>query len=278
MKEWNRKYKEIITKALNWPIEINKRTGEEIKVNPGALFFQLNLSSRELPIPFNRQYKPHIAASEHAWMLMGTRKISWLQKHTKIWNKFSEDGKLTSAYGYRWRESFGRDQLAMAIEALKKDNSDRQVVLNSWHPGEDGLGEKNHKNVPCPTQIVINIVNKRLHVTVLMRSSDLAVGLPYDVMTYALFLDAMATECRVENGYLSFCLAHAHLYTKHERNLGFKHWAPLGKKDDIPCWLPGWNVSTILANPDGYMEKVKEASKIWRYSIHPWNPTMEVFE
>ena len=66
-------------------------------------------------------------AAEVAWMLSGSKSIKWLQKYTKIWDAFAdENGHLETAYGNRWKQAFGVDQIANIIEKLTEDPSSRQ--------------------------------------------------------------------------------------------------------------------------------------------------------
>ena len=49
--------------------------------------------------------------------------------------EYSDDGiTLQGAYGFRWREHFGGDQLSVIIERLRNDNTDRRCVLQMWDP------------------------------------------------------------------------------------------------------------------------------------------------
>ena len=160
----------------------------------------------------------------------------------------------------------------MAIDTLAENPSDRQIVLTAWNPHEDGLGERQHMNVPCPTQVVLNVVNNRLHATVAMRSSDLFVGLPYDVMVYSMLLVSAASELNLEPGVLGFSLAHAHVYEDHVQYIHHVSWDESWHNPKMPTWP----ISGILASPDAYVSEVKKQSKA---ATHPttWDPRPEVF-
>ena len=69
-----------------------------------------------------------------------------LRKYTKMWDEFIEaDGTITSAYGYRWRHYFGRDQLNQLVEHLREEPHSRQGVVITWDAGDDGLYGKGLK-------------------------------------------------------------------------------------------------------------------------------------
>lgn len=225
-------YMDLIFQLVGGPVhtEVNARTGAGIRAIPHPVHLLIDLQGG-LMLPGNRAYFPHIAAAEVAWMLKGTQSPDFIMKHApKLWSKFIEDGKLKTAYGYRWRSHFGRDQLGLAVFALKKDPTNRQCWVQAWDPSSDGLAfGKQPKNIPCPVGFTVNIIKGRLNLSVFIRSSDVYVGLPYDVMGYAILASLIANELGVEVGHLSVTLAHAHLYDVH---------LDLAKDDLSRIWNP----------------------------------------
>ena len=185
------------------------------------------MTKRFIPVINFRKVFPNVAASEIHWFLSGSQRVSDLGPASNLWASFTEaDGEtVQAAYGYRWRHHFGTDQIHNALEALRKDPSNRRVVVNAWDPYDDTPfimpGGVVQKNVPCPTQFILSIVNNRLNMSVVIRSSDVFVGLPYDVMGHALIMDLFLMSLRekypyLDMGVLHFVLAHAHLYAIHE--------------------------------------------------------------
>lgn len=180
---------------------------------------------------------------------------------------------VKAAYGYRWREHFGRDQIRLGVEALRKDPTDRRVFISAWDPMEDGLGTAGQKNVPCPASFNLTVLEGQLHSSLFLRSSDIFVGLPYDVMGHALLLDALAHELRLRPGILHVTLGHAHLYESH-----WDMTAEMMKQEPVvpQLQLPGWKMSQIERNPDDYVLRLAEEAK-----QHVWpayNPKPEVVE
>ena len=147
--------------------ELNTRTGQRIRVLPGGASFRVDLAPGALPVIGIRKPFPHIAAAETAWCLLGHNHVDWLRRHTPVWDRFADDQPCTvcegrgshdngsiesrcencggsgqvfwlqQAYGNRWRNTFGVDQLAVGLERLMADPSDRRVWISSWDPGED---------------------------------------------------------------------------------------------------------------------------------------------
>ena len=264
------------------PEETNARTGVKVRFIPGGTSFKLDLSNGRLPIPGNRAYFPHVAAAEAAWQTLGTQDPTFILKHApKLWSKFVEDEVLKTAYGYRWTRHFGRDQIALAVEALRADPTNRQVWVQAWDPAADGLGQPNQpKNIPCPLGFSLTRSDNRLHISVFLRSSDVFVGLPYDVMGYALLLDMLSAELGVVPGTMHFTLAHAHIYEPHWEAAyvsitdGMHPDGGWARRHEpaLPCW--SW--TSVKNNPEGYVQQVRTMAS--RVDRPKFNPMPEVIE
>ncbi len=244
--------------------EHNARTGHTIRVgNPTS--FVLDLEDGRLPVCGIRKTFPRTAAAEVAWFLQGRKDVTFIRDYAPIWDAFVEDDGHTvaGAYGHRWRNHFGRDQIGDAVKALIDNPSDRRVFISAWDPGLDGLG-KPSKNVPCPVGFTLSITGGRLNSTLLIRSSDVFVGLPYDVMGHALLMAAfMATinKAREERmmqpltlGKMQVSLAHPHLYEVH---LVMANAALISPPSDDTIIMPTWGLRRIVAIPDAYVAEVK---------------------
>jgi len=269
-------YKDLLESILFWGVEeFNERTQTRIRALPGGYAFKLDLSDGRLPVAGNRRYWPKVAAAEVAWQFMGTKSPDFIMKHApKIWGDFIENGELRTAYGYRWMKHFGRDQIEMALRQLKENPTNRQLYVTAWDPSCDGLGGPNQpKNLPCPVGFAISHLAGQLHLSLFIRSSDVFVGLPYDVMGYAFLLDAFAASCSKRPGTLHVTLAHPHIYDPHREMVqeclksGQPHcvWT-----QDVEPQLPAWTIEHIKEDPEGYLEQVKILSS--RVNSNPWNP------
>lgn len=212
-------YQELLESLLEEGVtQHNHRTGHDVFVLPGGASFKLNLRDGVLPVPASRKVWPGTAAAEVAWFVTGSKDIAFLQhRRHKMWDKFVEPGTTTvlGAYGHRMRSAFGRDQLLKAVYALRQDATDRRVYVSIWDPREDGLGAAGQRSVPCPVGFTLSVVDGRLHSSLLIRSSDVFVGLPYDVMGHSILMSILAASVGVRLGSLHVTLGHAHLYDEH---------------------------------------------------------------
>lgn len=246
--------------------EVNSRTGRIIRMLDGGCSFRLDVSDKLLPVPGRRRVYPKTAAAEVAWFLRAERSVRWLERYAKIWSKFVEaDGETVDAsYGYRWRRHFGRDQMLLAIGALSANPTDRRVFVSAWDPGGDGLGAPNQKNVPCPVGFTFSITpDRRLHSSVLIRSSDVFVGLPYDVMGHAILMQVVASSIEKTSGKdlplgtMQMTLAHPHLYEPHfEMAMDTMRQVPV---DERPTLQP-FDIWAVDADPDALVDAYEAES------------------
>jgi thymidylate synthase len=303
-------YRDLLFEITNHGVtEINARTKAKIKMIQGGYSFKLDLTNGRLPVAGNRRYYPHVAAAETAWQFMGTQDPTFIVgKAPKLWSKFVEtevyeDDRgngprqftrevLKTAYGYRWRKAFGRDQIALACHELINHPTNRQLFISAWDPSSDGLGGDQPKNIPCPVGFTVSRFQDDLHMSVFIRSSDVFVGLPYDVMCYALTMDAIAATAGIRPASLHVTLAHPHLYEAHwsateaclTGNWSANEWKEQKKLEkastswpsNVSPSLPGWSIAIIQDQPDTYVDVVKQLAR--RTKQNSWDPMPKVIE
>jgi thymidylate synthase len=259
-------YTALLQEIVHYGVpETNARTGHEILVQ-AAHSFTLDLSLGILPVCGIRRTFPRSAAAEVAWFMSGSQDVSFIREYAPLWDKFVEDDGVTieAAYGYRWRSAFGRDQITDALHALSRNPSDRRIYISAWDPAEDGLGNPG-KNVPCPVGFTLSITDGRLNSTLLIRSSDVFVGLPYDIMGHALLMKAMQRSLVVKGGLedlrlgdMHVTLAHPHFYNVHGPLFAK---AMESRHSDRSFYMPDYTVEEITAAPHAYVKKVADLAK-----------------
>ncbi len=209
-------YQNIIKKIMEEGVEeMNERTGHTTKALPG-ITFQIDIEKEGFPILTLRKNPIKSPIAEQVWFLSGDKNTEFLRKYTKMWDEFIEpDGTITSAYGYRWKHHFKRDQLASLIELLKADPSSRHGVIITWDPNDDGHGGTAKKNVPCPFAFTVNIIGGRLNLHNIIRSNDMMLGCPFDTFGFALLMCTLAQELNVRPGVYTHTISNAHIYDIH---------------------------------------------------------------
>lgn len=120
----------------------------------------------------NRDANPFFHLLEAMWMLAGRDDVAFPASIVSTMRQFSDDGKIFhGAYGYRWRNFFGFDQLAKIAKALKENPDDRRQVLAMWD-AESDLGTAS-KDIPCNTHAYFaRNATGALEMTVCNRSND----------------------------------------------------------------------------------------------------------
>ena len=168
---------------------------------------------------------------ELLWFLRGSTNIhNGLTQYTPIWNPWADaQGELGPIYGYQWRkwpqytldEQTGQytrghiDQLQQAIDTIKRDPYSRRIIVSAWNVADlDQMALP-----PCHLLMQFYVVDGRLDLLVYQRSADLALGVPFNIASYALLLMMMAQECALEPGYFIHTLGDAHIYLNHLEGL-----------------------------------------------------------
>lgn len=266
MHTFDRIYLDAINRIYKEGSDIySDRTKYHTKALPGVTFdidpaqcFPL-LSVRKIPI--------RLFVSEVIWMITGKKELDWIRQFTKVWDDFAEeDGTMATAYGYRWRHHFGRDQLIDLIEHLRDEPSSRQGVVVMWDPADDGLRAPKKKNVPCPFCWTANIIDNKLNLHLIIRSNDMILGNPHDTAGFALLQAILAQELGVGVGKLTVSISHAHIYeNQYEQTEEL-----LNREDhahaDILCNLPENSFKRAL---EADVDLVKEISRMFRDQYQP---------
>lgn len=209
-------YQNIIKKIMTEGIEdLNVRTGHKTKALPGVSF-STDIEKDGFPVLTLRKQPLKSPIAEQVWFIQGEKDTTFLRKYTKMWDAFLEpDGTLASAYGWRWRNHFGRDQLGKLVELLEKEPSSRHGVVITWDPTDDGYGGTPKKNVPCPYTFTVNIIGGRLHLHNIIRSNDMMLGCPFDTFGFALLQCMLAERLGVRPGIYTHSISNAHIYDNH---------------------------------------------------------------
>lgn len=123
-----------------------------------------------------RNANPFFHFMEGLWMLDGRNDVEFLAKYNSKMIEYSDNGiTFHGAYGNRWKNWFGYNQLEVIAETLRNNKEDRRSVLSMWDASED-LG-KEGKDFPCNLQAVFSVNNKNeLDMTIYNRSNDIIWG------------------------------------------------------------------------------------------------------
>ena len=177
-----------------------------------------------------RNANPFFHFFEAFWMLAGRQDVSYVTNFNKRMSEFSDDGVIFhGAYGYRWRNYFGYDQLDRIVNRLGHIQGDRRAVLSMWDARMDlkKYDEDNCKDLPCNTHIYFKVrpcdyryENKKiqnpaqLDMTVCCRSNDIIWGTyGTNVVHFSMLQEYLAARLNAQLGVYRHISDSFHAYS-----------------------------------------------------------------
>jgi thymidylate synthase len=124
------------------------------------------------------------------------------------------EGEMGPMYGAQWRNFNGQhiDQLSNVIEKLKKEPDSRRIMMTTFNPAQSELGVL----YPCHSIITQFFVQDGfLDMFCYNRSSDLFLGLPFNIASSALLQIIIAKLVGLKPRYFNLSLGDAHIYEQH---------------------------------------------------------------
>jgi thymidylate synthase len=234
-------YLDIVRKILDQGVRKPNRTGVDAITLPGAMFE--HDMKNGFPLLTTKSVPFRLIASELEFFIKGVTDKEWLRsRNNHIWDewcspdkvpyghdpetkaKMAEERELGPIYGWQWRNfgaeyvaydqptrGKGVDQLKNLVEKLKSDPSDRRMIVSAWNP----LDFKRMALPPCHYGFQVTVVDGTLNLLWNQRSVDTALGLPFNIASYALLLHLLAKESGLKEGRLVGFLADTHIYVNH---------------------------------------------------------------
>jgi thymidylate synthase len=162
---------------------------------------------------------------ELLWFLRGSTNVNDdLARHTPIWDAWADpDGELGPVYGFQWRHwgaaypdrAGGIDQIAQAIETIKRDPESRRIIVSAWNVAD----VPKMKLPPCHAFFQMYVSGDWLDLQLYQRSADLALGVPFNIASYALLQAMIAQETGKRPRFFVHTLGDAHVYVNHVEGL-----------------------------------------------------------
>jgi len=227
-------YLELLRRVRTTGTEHHNRTGITTRRISGA---HLQFDLRDgFPLVTTKRVPFKSIVAELIGFLRGVDNASAFRDlGTKIWDQNANETPawITSAhrkgrddlgriYGVQWRRwaaphgsSYGPhvDQLQNALETIKHQPDSRRIIVNAWNPAEiDQMALP-----PCHVlwQVMPDATNKALDLCVYLRSWDLFLGGPFNIASYALLTELLATATGYDARTLNIFAADVHVYENH---------------------------------------------------------------
>lgn len=204
---------------------------ETIRLPHQVLQFDLE---EEFPILVSKKVGFKTAVLEMLWIYqVASNDVRWLQeRNVKIWDEWeiAEDGSyqgrninkiFTDKHPEEAKTNFAHtigtaygwivnryDLIRNLIETLKSNPGNRRMVLSLWQ--NEWL--ETAALPSCVWNSQWNLIDGRLNVLVTSRSSDVPLGLPFNVVQYAVLCYLIAQTIGAKPGQFTFITNDAHIY------------------------------------------------------------------
>lgn len=131
---------------------------------------------------------------------------------------------LGRIYGAQWRyfttmdykyDMISFDQLQWLIRELKRNPNSRKLIMLSYSPEQI----EDAALTACHTQVQFQVQNGKLNCMWTQASVDLFLGLPFNILSYAILTHMLAKEAGLEVGELIGSLGDVHIYENAVENL-----------------------------------------------------------
>ena len=197
---------------------ISSPRGMKVKEKLGVRFEITNPLHR-IPYVPARKFKIQYMIAEALWYFSGNNKTEGIANYAPFWRDISDDGTTAnSAYGARIFKTHPRiargnlNQWEYIKNELENDPDSRRAFLHIRTPEDSIIGLK---DVPCTIGLQFFIRNGALDMVANMRSSDLVLGISYDVPAFTFLQELMAIELGVPVGTYIHVSNSLHVYERH---------------------------------------------------------------
>lgn len=227
-------YLQLLKDTLNYSEKRNTRNGVVYSVFGIMITFDI---SKSFPLLTTKKMFTKGIVHELLWFLKGSTNSKAIEKEgVNIWKLNSsreyldsiglnnyDEGELGPIYGWQWR-SFnaeypasqnashtGIDQLKYLLKELMLPNNSRRAVMTGWNPCQL------HQMALPPCHILYTFYkdSRGLSCMMNMRSSDLFLGLPFNIASVALLTNILAKVLHLNVANIAITATDAHIYKEH---------------------------------------------------------------
>lgn len=206
----------------------------------GFTVIELETPCRALPTGCGRDLNPNIAAAEAIQLVGGFSRPDLLLEASINFAQFLDGDGFHGAYGSRIRY-----QGAQVVDKIEKDRDTRQAVITLWNPELDNLEDMH--DYPCTVALQFQVENHgQLCMNVFMRSSDVWLGLPYDMFQFSQLQFSIANALNMYVGWYRHTTLSLHIYEKDVEKTKTLNHGDDGVLQPKGIGRPGDSFSTIM--------------------------------
>jgi len=139
------------------------------------------------------------------------------------------NGELGPIYGYQWthwptHNEKSINQIDHVIHQLRTNPDSRRILFHAWNPEylpDESISPQQNvilgkmSLAPCHVLYQFYVVNNQLSSQLYIRSSDVFLGLPYNIASLALLTTLLAHQCQFIPNDIIISLGDVHLYLNH---------------------------------------------------------------
>ncbi len=103
------------------------------------------------------------------------------------------------------------DQIGEAIATIKTNPDSRRIIVSAWNVSD----VPRMRLPPCHLLFQFYVSGGVLDLQLYQRSADMALGVPFNIASYALLLSMVARECKLAPRYFVHTFGDAHVYLNH---------------------------------------------------------------
>jgi len=251
---YEQQYLDLMRRIWDHGEERVDRTGVGTRSLFGATM-RFDLADEQMPLITTKRVYWKTATREFLWFLTGATNIRPLVlQGVGIWNEWphanyvrqtgddipldefikriAEDeqfaerwGDLGPVYGKQWvdwptyryrkdglyEKGRGINQVAQVVETLRANPGSRRHIVEGWNVAElEAMALP-----PCHKTYQFHVADGRLNGLLYQRSCDVALGLPFNLWSAALFVRLLADQTGLEPGELVWMGGDVHLYLNH---------------------------------------------------------------
>ena len=215
---WERDYLNLVEQVITTGYFGDSRAGATYALPGESLKIPLD---KGFPMITTRKMYPSGVIGELAGFVRGAEDLATYERYgCNYWgdnaaNWVANEGKpraewqIGKSYGSLWRDFHGVDQLKAVMSALQYNPDSRRMVVSAWDPSVEACLPS------CHLLFQFYVRRDELHCMVMMRSVDLCVGLPSDIILYALLTNLVAKDTGLKAKSLTFFFGDTHVYENH---------------------------------------------------------------
>lgn len=206
---YEKQYMNILKLIMQDGYMTDNRTAVRAKQLPQQII-QVDLS-KEFPILKSKFVAFKTSVKEMLWIYQQQSNVveDLRKQNCNVWNEWEgEDGTIGHAYGYIVKKY---NQIDKLIESLKNNPNDRRMLINLWDNSE--LDKMNLQ--PCCFLTMWNVTDNKLNCTLIQRSGDMGLGVPFNTTQFAVLTHMLAQVTNHEVGTLLHVINNAHIYENH---------------------------------------------------------------